>query len=123
MPKASLRSHAPFLPLLLLVVPAMIHFTGSDAIASIGDDSIAYLMLARHILNPEDVLNRAWVGYQSHFPPLFPAVLAITGGASNLAIAHQAVAVAAILSIVLVYRYAALLLGGNAAGLLVVLLC
>ena len=119
MPKASLRSHAPFLLLLVLVVPAAIHFTASDTIASVGDDSISYLMLARHILNPEDVLNRAWVGYQSHFPPLFPLVLAITGGAWNLATAHAVVAVFAILSVVLLYRYAALLLGGNAAGLLV----
>jgi 4-amino-4-deoxy-L-arabinose transferase-like glycosyltransferase len=122
MPKASLRSHAPFLLLLVLVVPAVIHFTGSDAIASIGDDSIAYLMLARHILNPEDVLNSAWVGFQGHFPPLFPAILAVTGGASNLATAHAVVAAFAILSVVVLYRYAALLLGGNAAGLLVAVL-
>jgi hypothetical protein len=118
----SLRSHAPFLLLLALVAPAMIHFASSDVIASLGDDSVSYLMLARYILNPEDVINRAWVGYQSHFPALFPAVLAITGGAWNLATAHAVVAAFAILSVVLLYRYAGLLLGGNAAGLLVAVL-
>lgn len=117
-----MRSHAPFLLLLALVAPAMIHFAGSDVIASLGDDSVSYLMLARYILNPEDVINRAWVGYQSHFPPLFPAILAITGGAWNLATAHAVVAAFAMLSVVLLYRYAALLLGGNAAGLLVAVL-
>jgi 4-amino-4-deoxy-L-arabinose transferase-like glycosyltransferase len=118
----SLRSHAPFLLLLALVAPAMIHFAASDVIASLGDDSVSYLMLARHILNPEDVISRAWVGHQSHFPPLFPVVLAITGGAWNLATAHAVVAVFAILSVVLLYRYAGLLLGGNAAGLLAAVL-
>lgn len=122
MPKASLRSHAPFLLLLALVVPAIIHFTWSDAIASVGDDSVAYLMLARHILNPGNVLNREWVGYQGHFPPLFPVILAATGGAWNLATAHAIVAAFAILSLVLVYRYAAVQLGGNAGGLLVAVL-
>jgi hypothetical protein len=116
---ASLRSHAPFLLLLAVAAPAMIHFAASDVIASLGDDSVSYLMLARYILDPEDGINRAWVGYQSHFPPLFALVLAITGGAWNLATAHAVVAAFAILSVVLLYRYAALLLGGNAAGLLV----
>lgn len=122
MPRASLRPHVPFLLLLALAAPAMIHFAGSDVIASLGDDSVSYLMLARYILDPQDVVNSAWAGYQSHFPPLFPLILAMTGGAWNLATAHMVVAAFAILSVVLVYRYAALLLGGNAAGLLVAVL-
>jgi 4-amino-4-deoxy-L-arabinose transferase-like glycosyltransferase len=116
------RSHAPFLLLLVLAVPAVMNFTASDVIASVGDDSISYLMLARFILDPRDALIREWVAYQIHFPPLFPLVLAMTGGASNLAIAHAVVAVFAILSLVLVYRYTALVLGGNAGGLLVAVL-
>lgn len=97
----------------------MVHFAWSDVVASLGDDSVSYLMLARYILDPGDATNGAWVGYQSHFPPLFPALLALTGGAWNLAAAHAAVAVFAILSLVLLYRHAAGVLGSDAAGALV----
>jgi hypothetical protein len=119
---ATLRAHAPFAAVLALTAAAVAHFTASDVIASVGDDSVAYLMLARFMLDPQDVLIREWVGYQGHFPPLFPAILAATGGAWNLAIAHAVVAAFAILSLVLVYRFAALQLGGNARGLLVAVL-
>jgi 4-amino-4-deoxy-L-arabinose transferase-like glycosyltransferase len=122
MTESALRSHAPFLLLLALAVPAVIHFTASDVLASVGDDSVAYLMLARFILNPGDALVGEWVGYQGHFPPLFPVILAMTGGAWNLATAHAIVAAFAILSLVVAYRYAALLLGGNAGGFLVAVL-
>jgi hypothetical protein len=107
---------------LALAVPAVIHFTASDVVSSVGDDSISYLMLARYILDPGDALMREWVGYQIHFPPLFPLILAMTGGAWNLAIAHAVVAAFAILSLVVLYRYSALVLGSHAGGLLIAVL-
>ena len=111
-----------FVLLMLVAIPAIVHFAASDDVATAGDDSIAYLMLARHILDAADPVNREWVGYQAHFPPLFPLLLASTGGAFNLATAHAVVAAFAVLSLGLLYRYASRVLEGNAAGLLVVAL-
>jgi hypothetical protein len=108
---------------MLLAVPAMIHFTTSDVVSSLGDDTISYLMLARHFLDPANALNREWVGYQAHFPPLFPLLLALTGSAWSYTAAHALVAGFAILSLVLIYRYAAFQLGSDTGGLVITALC
>jgi hypothetical protein len=113
----ALRSHAAFALLFALAAPALFHFAHSGVVASLGDDSISYLLLARYMLDANDPLVRPWVGYHAHFPVLFPAVLALTGGVSNLAIAHGAVAAFAAACVFLVYRYAATLLAGAAAAL------
>src|SRR5258708_38384639 len=52
----------------------------------------------------------------STFPPLFPTVLAVTGGARDLLVAHAVVAALAIACIPLLARYAALRLASDWAG-------
>lgn len=117
-----IRAHAPFVVLMLVVTPWVFSFTWSDVIATVGDDSIAYIMLARHMFDADNVVNREWVAYQAHFPPLFPLVLGVTGGAWNFAVGHAVVASFAILSLILLYRYAALLLESNAGGFAITVL-
>jgi hypothetical protein len=111
--------HAGFLVLMLIAAPAMVHFASSDVVSSVGDDSVSYVMLARHFLDPGNAIYLDWVGYQTHFPPLFPLLLALTGGAGSFAIAHALVAVLGLLALVLVYRYAAGQLASDAGGLAV----
>ncbi|HEX7403121.1 MAG TPA: hypothetical protein VF287_03825, partial [Usitatibacter sp.] len=119
----SWRRHRAFLILLAFAVPATIAFSWQEVLASLGDDSVSYLTLARY-LSPfsSDPLTAPWAKFHSHFPPLFPLLLVFTGGAYNLLAAHLAVAACALLALLLVYRYAALRLGGPGAGCLVALL-
>jgi hypothetical protein len=106
-----------FLILLALAVPATIAFSWQGVIASLGDDSVSYLTLARY-LSPfsSDPLVAPWAKYHSHFPPLFPLVLAFTGGAQSLLAAHLMVGAWALAALCLVYRYAALRLESAFAG-------
>jgi hypothetical protein len=117
------RRHRTFLILLAIAVPATIAFSWQGVIASLGDDSVSYLTLARY-LSPfsSDPLGAPWAKYHSHFPPLFPLLLVFTGGAQNLLAAHLAVAACALVALALVYRYASLRLGGALAGAFVALL-
>src|SRR5476649_2457974 len=117
------RRHGAFLALLALVVPAMVAVYWQGVVASLGDDSLSYLTLARY-LSPfsSDPLTAPWAKYHSHFPPLFPLMLVFTGGAQSLLAAHLAVAACALVALTLVYRYASLRLGGSGAGCLVALL-
>jgi hypothetical protein len=119
----SWRRDRAFLILLAFAVPATIAFSWQEVIASLGDDSVSYLTLARY-LSPfsSDPLLAPWAKYHSHFPPLFPLLLVFTGGAHNLLAAHLAVAACALLALCLVYRYATLRLGGALAGALMALL-
>jgi 4-amino-4-deoxy-L-arabinose transferase-like glycosyltransferase len=119
----SWRRDRAFLILLAFAVPATIAFSWQEVLASLGDDSVSYLTLARY-LSPfsSDPLTAPWAKFHSHFPPLFPLLLVFTGGAYNLLAAHLAVAACALLALFLVYRYSALRLGGPGAGFLVALL-
>jgi len=66
---------------------------------------------------------REWVPFHSNFPPLFPLLLAATGGATGDFLAgHIVVALCAIAALVLLYRFAALVLASDRAGLAVVVL-
>jgi 4-amino-4-deoxy-L-arabinose transferase-like glycosyltransferase len=117
------RRHRAFLILLAVAVPATIAFSWQEVIASLGDDSVSYLTLARY-LSPfsSDPLIAPWAKYHSHFPPLFPLLLVFTGGAQDLLAAHLAVGACALLALAFVYRYASLRLGGALAGVFVALL-
>jgi 4-amino-4-deoxy-L-arabinose transferase-like glycosyltransferase len=114
------RSQRAFLLVLAVVAPLAIAFSWQEVIASLGDDSVSYLTLARY-LSPfsSDPQTTAWAGYHSHFPPLFPLLLALTGGAYSLLAAHLLVAACSLIAFVLVYRYAALRLQNETAALLV----
>jgi hypothetical protein len=99
------------------VAPLLVYFAWHAGIASVGDDSVSYLILAQYFAGHADAFVREWVAYQAHFPPLFPLVLAAAGGASSPLAAHLVVAAFAIAALVLLYRYAALQLGSPLAGL------
>ena len=82
-------------------------FAWQPTIATVGDDSVSYLAMARWFAGSADRLLTPWLPWHSHFPPLFPMALALTGGAENLLAAHALVAAFAGLSVFLAARYAA----------------
>ncbi len=108
---------------LVAAVPAIVAFCWHSVIATIGDDSVSYLTLARHFSpwNPDPLAAR-WAPYFSNFPPLFPLLLALTGGAYDLLVAHMVVAAGGIASLFLVHSYARARLGSECGSLAVAVL-
>ncbi|HUJ00670.1 MAG TPA: hypothetical protein VLY46_10570 [Usitatibacter sp.] len=101
-----------------LAAPFLVHFAWQRGIPTIGDDSVAYLVLARFFAGKAGPLVAPWVAYHTNFPPLFPLVLAAAGGATDLLVAHLVVAAAAIGAVYAIQRYGALRLGSETAGVL-----
>jgi hypothetical protein len=112
----------PFALLMLVAAPLTLHFVWHPGLASIGDDSAAYLILAQHLAGTASPFVREWVGYHSNFPPLFPLALAASGASTDLLAAHLVVGACALLALVMLYLYAAFQLASERAGLLVVAL-
>lgn len=102
--------------LALLAAPLLLHFAGTEGVASIGDDSVSYLALARYFAGDAGPFLLPWVGFHSRFPPLFPLALAASGGAADPAIAHRVVALFAAAVLFVLQRHAALRLRSEAAG-------
>ena len=111
-----LRARAAFLVLMALAAPLMFAFAWQDGIATIADDSVSYLLLARHFAPGTPAFVERWVAWRSNFPPLFPMALALTGGARNLLVAHLVVAAFAIAALYPIWRFAARELGSEAGG-------
>lgn len=109
--------------LIAAAIPAIAAFCWHSVVATIGDDSVSYLTLARHFSawNPDPLAAR-WAPYFSNFPPLFPLLLAVTGGAHDLFIAHMVVAAGGIASLFLVDAYARARLHSDCGALAVTLL-
>ena len=105
-----LRSHWGFFVLAGIVAPLLAAFASGVDIASVADDSVSYLVMARHFDGTARPLIEPWVPLHAHFGPLLPLLLAITGGAHDLSTAHALVAAFAVLGLPLVY------LLGNAEG-------
>jgi hypothetical protein len=118
----SFRPHIPFALLMLVVAPITLHFVWHPGLASVGDDSVAYLILAQHLAGTATPLVREWIGYHTNFPPLFPLLLAASGASPDFLAAHLVVGACALLALVMLYRYAAFQLASVRAGLLVVAL-
>ena len=114
---ALLRRHAGLVLLLALAAPALAAFAWQRSIATIGDDSVTYLLLARHIAPGTPGIIERWVGLRGNFPPLFPLLLALTGGAYDLLVAHLVVAAFAVLALLAVYAYALQRLESRAGAL------
>lgn len=118
-----LRKHAAFAFVLAVATVLMLHFAWHPGLASLGDDSVGYLTLAQWLAGTASPFVREWVPFHSNFPPLFPLLLAATHGANGDAlVGHVVVAVCAILALVVLYRFAARVLGGSAAASAVVVL-
>ena len=55
-----LRAHAAFLVLLAIAAPAIVAFAWQPDIATIGDDSVSYLLLAQHIAPGTPAIVERW---------------------------------------------------------------
>jgi len=90
-----------------VAIPAIVAFCWHSVVATLGDDSVSYITLARHF-SPwrPDPLAAPWAGYFANFPPLFPLLLALSGGAHDLFVGHMVVAAGAVASLFLVHGYA-----------------
>src|ERR1700682_117120 len=118
----SFRPHIPFPLLMLVAAPITLHFVWHPGLASVGDDSVAYLILAQQLAGTATPLVREWIGYHTNFPPLFPLLLVASGASADFLAAHLVVGACALLALVMLYRYAAFQLASARAGLLVVAL-
>jgi hypothetical protein len=108
-----LRQHACFIVFLLLAAPLYLAWTWSDGIGQLGGDCGSYLMMAEHY-SPHGGASLAHLEaatYTSRFPPLYPMLLAWTGGAASLLAAHQVTTLCLLLALVPLYAW------GLAAGL------
>jgi hypothetical protein len=112
------RRHWGIIALLAVAAPLLFAFNSQEKLASFGDDSASYLTLAHYFGGAGgNVDAAAWAAHHSNFPPLFPLLLWLSGGASDYRIAYAVVAACAVLTLPFVYRYASAELGGARAGL------
>ena len=98
-----MKRHWALAALLACLLPALLAFTAQPGLASFGDDSASYLVLA-HRFAGDGSPAAAWAPYFGHFPPLFPLILALAG--PDPARAHALVAVLAALGAAAIYAYA-----------------
>ncbi|KPK50895.1 MAG: hypothetical protein AMS22_11640 [Thiotrichales bacterium SG8_50] len=78
----------------------------STELGDFGGDNAYYLLTARHFspwLGPSDVASHFAV--HSPYPPLFPLVLALTGGGASVLAAHLVVAAGWVVAIVVFYLW------------------
>lgn len=95
--------HWALAALLACLLPALLAFTTQPGLASFGDDSVSYLVLA-HRFAGDASPAAAWAPYFGHFPPLFPLLLALVG--ADVARAHALVGVLAALGAAAIYAHA-----------------
>jgi len=103
--------------LFALAAILVLRFAGHGPIASVGDDSLSYLDLARLFAGAAGPHLAPWIPFETRFPPLFPLALAAAGGATDTDTAHLVVALFAVAATAMVWRYGTLRLRGPAAGL------
>ena len=89
--------------LALAALPLFVAFAWQPDLASVGDDSASYLVVAHWMAGgPPEIVR--WAGYHSHFPPLFAAALALAGP-GNLYTAHLVVALFAAFALAPLYLF------------------
>ena len=83
------RAHGLLVALMLLIVPVYLAWSWSDQLGNLGGDAAMYLMTAAAYspFAPHSDLF-AEIASTSRFPPLYPLLLALTGGAGDLLVAH-----------------------------------
>ncbi|HEX4780616.1 MAG TPA: hypothetical protein VH301_07675 [Usitatibacter sp.] len=113
-----LKRYGVFLLLLAAFTPLMLRFGWHREIATVSDDSVSYLTLARWLAgDTSNAYLARWTWWQAHFPPIFPLLLAVTGAWHNLLAAHLLVAGLAAAALVPTYRYALMRLESAPAAL------
>lgn len=121
-PRHPRAGHAAFFILLIVATGLLLAFTAQGDITGIGDDSVSYLALARGYAGHAGPALAPWIKFQAHFPPLFPLLLAATGGTESLRVAHAVVALFAALGIALTYLHAMQRFGRSGPALAVTIL-
>jgi len=121
-PTAHRRATAAFGLLLLAAFPAYIAFDWHHGLAGLGDDSVSYLIQAQVYSGTASAAVREWAGTATHFPPLFPLLLAASGAGHDMLRAHLVVAGCAALSLGAVFAFAARTAGDRRAALALVAL-
>jgi hypothetical protein len=112
-----LWSQAPFLALLAVALPAMLWFAWHRGLATTGDDSVSYLVQARVFAGNAGPAVERWADTAARFPPLFPLLLAATGGSADMLRAHALVATCGALALVMVARFVAGITGDRRLGI------
>ncbi len=100
-----------------------LRFVWLDGLPSFADDGVSYLIMARY-LTPffprSEIITQAFL--YEHYPPLFPALLALTGGSHSFVAAHLTVIACFLGALLLVYFWSARTLDSTPLGLLVLLI-
>ncbi len=114
-----MRRHWAIAALLAPVAALLVAFAWQPGLASLGDDSASYMVLAQAIAGSNPAIL-PWVGYHTHFPPLFPLLIALVGASTDLRVAHLLVALLAASGAALAYVFVLRDTGKRAAGIAVV---
>jgi len=99
------KRHWALAALLACATALLLAFAWQEGLASVSDDSASYLVLAQAIAGGNPAVL-PWVGYHTHFPPLFPLALALSGGAADFRNAHALVALFTAAGALLAYVFA-----------------
>jgi hypothetical protein len=86
---AAFHGHRAIVVVLVLASALYVPLTWSGELASLGGDAAIYLLSARHYAPwlPADSVAEAFATH-SQFPPVYPLLLTLSGGAVDLAVAH-----------------------------------
>lgn len=93
----------------------VIRLSWLDGLASIADDSVNYLVMARYLspwVPASEAVVAAWP--LQNFPPLLPLVLAWTGAANSMQFSHFLISFLALASLIPLYGFAHKLLNSRA---------
>lgn len=99
--------HLIWPPLLIYIVYLLSKLVWFDSLSSIANDSVHYLVMARHYspwLSESNAIASAWL--LQDFPPFFPWVLAFSGAAHSLLYSHLLVAIFGLVSLYFYYLLA-----------------
>jgi hypothetical protein len=110
--------------LALAAAAIAVRFTWQSDLASLYDDSVSYLVMAQALapFHPASAaVTAAWPNEK--YPPAFPLLLALTGGAFDWRIAHALVAVSFAASVFAIGYYARLVIGSATIALAAAAVC
>lgn len=114
----SLPRHSVFLAILATLAGAIAGvFSWQPGIASLYDDSVSYLIMARAFSPSQAYGAEISAAFPNEkYPPLFPLLLALTGGASDVRLAHAFVAASFGASVFVLGLHARQITGSGAVG-------
>ena len=89
-----------------LVFSMFITIAWSPILADFGGDSATYWLMANYY-SPfgEDMIPAAHFANTSRYPPLYPLLLAISGGGNSILVAHLVTVTCLLISLIVIYRF------------------